>query len=256
MRTSNSRVLERTVPRVAYFEDVQGIARYMEDQLSRRGVLVDLPASIEECELLATRECVEAFILDVDMGEGREREGLDALKRLKEIDPAIFCALLTDHHDNDQVRAMANHLGCDAFLGKSSTDLENIGQVLSVLEAKWPGLAGRMPVDARTDDFDDNDSESSDGQDELQNTRERFGLTEELVERHHELLARSLSGSLTPGEEREFAAVQAKFSLMEAEEARLINASFPETKAGKLEDALRRVEDYIDQFRRLTEQRQ
>ena len=170
MRTSNSRVLERTVPRVAYFEDVQGIARYMEDQLSRRGVLVDLPASIEECELLATRECVEAFILDVDMGEGREREGLDALKRLKEIDPAIFCALLTDHHDNDQVRAMANHLGCDAFLGKSSTDLENIGQVLSVLEAKWPGLAGRMPVDARTDDFDDNDSESSDGQDELQNT--------------------------------------------------------------------------------------
>lgn len=98
-------------------------------------------------------------------------------------------------------------------------------------------------------------ADAEDEEHDLRAVRERFGLNEEIVERHHELLARSLAGPLTAAEKAEFEELQAKFSLLETEEARLIDTSFARTRAGQLQDLLGRIERYIDDFRRAPEQR-
>lgn len=113
-------------------EDKEVIVEQIQTQLAEQGFYVIKASSADECVRFAEHGC-GVFILDLDLGGDREAEGMDALRRLKTIDGKTFCIVLTNHQ-TDHFRNEATALGCDAFLGKSSRELENSDHILLALD--------------------------------------------------------------------------------------------------------------------------
>jgi DNA-binding response OmpR family regulator len=133
---------------VAIMEDEDAIFDALKAHLEPCGFLVLRANSVDACVELARGNC-EAFILDIAMGLGRDDEGILALKALKAIKPTIYCAMLTSHQ-SDRFRPLAEQLGCDVFLGKSSKDLADAEHVLLALDRMLLSRATNLPLGAQS----------------------------------------------------------------------------------------------------------
>ena len=66
---------------------------------------------------------IQGYILDVQMGNDRQQEGIDALEEIKAINEKSFVSIFTGH-PSQEIQKMASKLGADLYREKS-TDLEN-----------------------------------------------------------------------------------------------------------------------------------
>lgn len=234
---------------VALMEDLQADAEFIESQLVGAGFLVLRPNSVAECEDCARQGCT-TFILDMDMGAGRTVEGLALLDRLKQINPDNYCVMFTNA--GEEHRSAALKLSCDAFISKMDlrTDFD---QVLMALDRMWlvratrlslrPGLrvsagemADRVEVLRKV--------VSIDGRPLDRDERKR-----ELIARYQELLALPERSSF---EEHELERLDLSLAEIEREEADEFDVRLSTSRAGKLDQALDRIESYVQELRAAT----
>jgi CheY-like chemotaxis protein len=95
--------------------------------LNNLGYHVVVANNADEAIRAATRKKVSTFILDINMGENRVQEGLDALEKLKKVDSELFVGLLTSYARRH--REMARKLRANVFQEKS----ENIPNDVMVI---------------------------------------------------------------------------------------------------------------------------
>jgi hypothetical protein len=111
---------------LAVLEDMHDDRQILIDRLNSEEFEVLTPKSKQDC-LHFLRQGCRLFILDVDMGPGREREGLHTLEELKAECPECFCAIVSgDVRSREQARI----LGADWIGGKAPEDIEHLIQVL------------------------------------------------------------------------------------------------------------------------------
>lgn len=108
-----------------------------------------IAASADEVVELATRHEIRYFILDIDMGESRSREGLKALRKLKHWWPEVFVAMLSNH---GELRAAAGRLRCDAFRDKTADRAEDAHVVIVEMLLHAEAAARRALAATRASD--------------------------------------------------------------------------------------------------------
>jgi ActR/RegA family two-component response regulator len=106
---------------VVILEDMQEAAKNLKNELHKRKVSAHLCKSIGELITHASTMMAAMFAVDLDMGEGRRQEGLDAVKELRKLSRnkrrSFYIAALTSH---SELQEEASQAGVDAFIVKSS----------------------------------------------------------------------------------------------------------------------------------------
>lgn len=117
--------------RVGVMEDNDSHADDIRRMLESRGLIYVPVANSERAVFLAEVEHVIGFILDVNMGEGREQEGIDALEDLKSLDRRSFVIVYTANPDlvEKSIRAGADY-AVEKRWGATSDLAKPIGEYL------------------------------------------------------------------------------------------------------------------------------
>jgi ActR/RegA family two-component response regulator len=106
---------------VVIMEDMQEAAKNLKNELHKRKVITYLCKGITDLVNQASTMMAAMFAIDLDMGEGRRREGLDAIKELRKLSKSkrrsFYIAALTSH---SELQEEASQAGVDAFIVKSS----------------------------------------------------------------------------------------------------------------------------------------
>ena len=238
-------------------DDSPDIGSIMKRKLSAAGYEVTLPMSLHECMEEADRGC-EAFFLDVNMGDDLPYEGLQTLRSLKRKDPRIFCALLTTHEEDEEVRIRSYEYGCDALLGKSSKDLTRFEGIQMALHRMWLSRVTDLPLGPAGD---------SDAL-KISNRVAQIGVAAPIapvpdvegeeakksIERYQQLFVKSLQGPLTASESIEYESRKSGMEAIEDAENTAIETDFPHSGAGRFEAKLRGAERLLQEFREILAQ--
>lgn len=113
-------------------DDDQTIAE-VRTSLSKLGYRVRRAQNSEQAVRFANTRPGRSFILDINMGDSREQEGLTALERIKVLHSTTFVGILSNYPG--RYGAMAMRLGADIFqekTGDQETDVYRIVERLCI----------------------------------------------------------------------------------------------------------------------------
>lgn len=114
---------------VVIMEDLTDTREKVVSILKRNGCRVRIATNSNEAIEYAKKTQVKSYILDINMGQTRTQEGLDALERLKKINSGNWVAILSGYPQ--KYKNMAIKLQADFFqekTGNIESDLKNIMQ--------------------------------------------------------------------------------------------------------------------------------
>jgi DNA-binding NarL/FixJ family response regulator len=220
---------------IVVMEDDEILLERLQQVLGLKGVQVVRARSLEECVSLLAR--ASFFVVNTRMnGDGREREGMRALQQLKFVNPECFVALFADQPD---FRAEALELGCDTFLLKTA-DVDSI--------ADWVLLAFDRMILSRATNL---------SLAPLQRPRAEFIAQRvvpmrpqaEIFERYHALESKNFESVLSDSEQQELAELERQIGDIENQEHARFERGFRESKSGRLEAALDKVEELLTTWR-------
>jgi CheY-like chemotaxis protein len=120
--------------RIGVMEENESHVEDIRDALESRGFsCVPIP-NPEKAVFLAEVEHLIGFILDVNMGEGREQEGLDTLDDLKSLDRDTFVVVYSTHPD---LVEKAIRSGADFAIEKTKGAKADLGHALACYRKKY-----------------------------------------------------------------------------------------------------------------------
>ena len=234
---------------ITIMEDDAVVSEFVAKQLKEAKYHVRAADGLAACQDLAADGC-RTFILDIDMGEAREEEGLVALKKLKELYKPVFCVLLT-HHRDDKFRKQARNLGCDAFLNKSGRDLRSdFDQILMALDRMWLSQATDLSFDPlhrpKADEIVRRVEELRQGS----LTRTLIASDKDrLISRYRDLTERDFNSELSTDEREELDLITSALESAERLEADQMDMENASGRLGKLEAGLDRVSELLRDLR-------
>jgi len=129
--------MEAVLDEVIVMEDSQEEGKYLVEELTKRDFKAKLCDNIREVMQIADEIDSAFFAIDIDMGPGRRKEGLDAIEQLKrlgeEAKKQFRVAALTSHA---VFRADAAKAGVDDFIIKDSSTKDALELITRALEAR------------------------------------------------------------------------------------------------------------------------
>lgn len=147
---------ESAVDEVVVMENDSITEAYIVEALHTFGLKPRTVETADEAVDFAKKKKARSYILDINMGNDRNQEGLNALTRIKKVDEDIFVAVYSNHPDKLQ---KARKIGADVCREKSGDHLGDIANIVSQMAP--PHLRGL--VDRLWDTLGHNSDSSNKG---------------------------------------------------------------------------------------------
>ncbi len=112
-KDDNSGISKNDHPRVLIVEDEEALRQTMSKRLQRRGLEVGTAGSGEEALDILSREPFDVIVLDIKMPG---IDGIETLKRIKDIRPDYQVIILSGHASLDLARRIVELGGFDYLL--------------------------------------------------------------------------------------------------------------------------------------------
>jgi DNA-binding response OmpR family regulator len=222
---------------ITVMEDSDALAEEIQSFLRNERFIVFRAKREAECVEFLEMGC-KIFLLDVNMGEGLENEGLSALRSLKKVNSTCFVAIITS---NPAYRQKAAAFGCDAFLQKTAQFRELGDSILLILDRMMLARLTELPL----------------GLTQRPPTVEIYKRVESLLpehsllyERYQQLLAKQQTSGLGATDEELLKGLEKEIADVERLESEQFEMHFAASRPGRLEAALTTVETLLAEWRR------
>lgn len=142
---------------IVIMDDDPRTVKFFDDVVKEYGGRTAVAPSAAEVLELSRTNGTRYFCLDIDMGEGRAREGLHALRQLKREWPEVYVVILSNHGELERA---SKKTGADYFKAKTKNRMADVHVAIIEMVRHAQEVANRLFREVLGEEEEVRDSES------------------------------------------------------------------------------------------------